>query len=277
MVFLIYLCHILIIASSDVPPKPPQNVEVDYDQVKWTSADQDDTTYSVQYQLFDEYVWRNVSSCEQISGSFCNVTSARLDALHGCLDFQVYAQRKGVKSEAVEACSRRDVCAPRVRLSSRPGSLGVHLGRDHELAEAYQDHMEYKLCYHKPGQSVEFCRESLGSDVVTELDEGETYCVNVQFLHFSRAVGVPSCSQCEDIPLSGSRLSSSWIIAVVISVVMVGSIVVYVIFFYRIQVKAWFRLEQTPDSLTVALHDISLSTPTEEHFDSLQIRERERD
>lgn len=54
---------------------------------------------------FNEAEWRNVTSCVQISTRQCNVTLAGAADEYGCMMLRVHANRRGLKSEPVEACS----------------------------------------------------------------------------------------------------------------------------------------------------------------------------
>lgn len=271
MIFLFCLCQILVIVSSDIPPLAPLNIELVDQLLKWTPAEEDrNTTYTVQYSWpNDEDKWKNVTWCVQMGLTSCDVNS--IISEFDCVKLRVQAQRNGLTSETVEACCRKGDCTPQVRLSSQAGSLTVHMSWDHDQVRSFADHAQYEVCYGRLGQALQF-RRSKSSVVLRDLDEGQTYCVQVQFLLFSKPVGVPSCSQCLDIPYSRVMSKTSWIIvAAVISFVAlaVASLVAYMIIFHRKKFKRWLRPEQMPYSLTLPLHDVLVSSPVEEHCSSI--------
>lgn len=55
---------------------------------------------------FDEEKLIDVPGCVNIALNSCNIASAQAEDEQGCLRLHVRAERRGVKSTAVEACSR---------------------------------------------------------------------------------------------------------------------------------------------------------------------------
>lgn len=131
-------------------------------------------------------MWRDVPACIGISSTKCNVTLAEAVDEHGCMRLRVRAKRRGLKSEAVQACSQHgeepepggcvlalshlstlgsliravticralsgNSCTPDVRLSARPGSLTVHLMGNHSLALEHADHAKHRVFFGREGE-----------------------------------------------------------------------------------------------------------------------------
>lgn len=56
---------------------------------------------------FDSKEWKNVSACFRTSSTSCNVTSSIVESEYGCVMLRVRAERHGLKSQPVQACSRQ--------------------------------------------------------------------------------------------------------------------------------------------------------------------------
>ncbi|XP_072319607.1 uncharacterized protein [Eucyclogobius newberryi] len=269
-------------AGPPAPPRPPVNVELQAGLLSWApgaapGAEHSGLTFSVQSRLLDEDTWLDVSSCAQTRAVSCDVSDVLRNAPHGCVrlrvrgQLQVRGQPGQQKSEAVEACSREGKCTPRVRLLSSPGSLTVLLSQDHALWEAFADHAKHKVCLGRPGQPQQQCRESLSSLNFSDLEQGQTYCVSVQFLQFSRAEGPPSCPVCRVVP--GARSGHAWLVLGLVLPLLgvaLGSAVAYVLIFHRQKLKQWFKPPASPESLWLPLEGAVVLTPDEERCSVIQ-------
>lgn len=271
-----FLCQLQLIALvlSDVPPAPPQGIHVDDWMLTWTpSSMEGNTTYTVQYSKFDEEKWLNVKSCVHTSLNSCDVSFTKLEAMYGCVKIRVFTERNGRRSKPVEACGRQgDSCTPDLSLKARPGILTVHLSRDHILAEDNGDHAGYKVCYGKEQQPPQHCEDSISSLTITDLEEGQRYCVQAQYTNFRERVGLPSCMKCEDIPNTRPTNKQTGIIVgvVVFFTVVVLLMLAYFLIFHRQRIKRFLRPPvQIPADLLRSVPHIPLSPISDEECDPI--------
>uniref|UniRef100_A0A8C5ECK9 Uncharacterized LOC114455582 n=1 Tax=Gouania willdenowi TaxID=441366 RepID=A0A8C5ECK9_GOUWI len=150
--------------------------------------------------------WKDIPACVQIALNFCNVTSTKIHGNHaGCVMLRVQAERDGLTSIPVEACSSQgEPCTPQFSLTARPGSLTVHLSGDHSLAQEYGAHVKHRIYLGKKGESLKEHSDAASSLTIKELEEGQQYCAKVQYVTLlSNDTELSSCIQCESIPFSG--------------------------------------------------------------------------
>ncbi|KAF1382204.1 hypothetical protein PFLUV_G00141210 [Perca fluviatilis] len=275
MLFRVLFILFVVQALSASPPAP-QNVHVDNWLLTWTpAAEEGDTTYTVEYSSFDIGVWKNVTSCVHISSNSCNVTSTKAEDEHGCVRLRVQAERRGLTSTPVEACSRHgDSCTPYFSLMPGPGSLTVHLSRNHSLARDYAGHAKHRVYYGKEGEPLLYDEDPLASVTIPELQEGQRYCVQVQNINYGKCVGLPTCPQCVLIPPSKIYSTPTVILAVglIIVLVLLIPVIAYFLICKIERIKQCLRppyelpgdfLEPFPDHYL----PISSSSPTEECWD----------
>ncbi|XP_036966525.1 interferon gamma receptor 2 [Acanthopagrus latus] len=261
----------------EVPPAPPQNIHVDNWLLKWTPGTKDtDVTYTVKYSSFDSEKWMDVPACVNISSSSCDVTSLKAVDELGCVKLHIQAERRGLRSRPVEACSNHtDSCTPEVVLTAQPGVLMVHLSSDNNLTREHADNAKHRVYYGKEGERLKSYIDSVASLPIDGLQEGDRYCVKVQYIYHSEPVGLPSCTQCELIPEPKSELSHAGIaVAVVVPVACVfvlGLLMAYVLIFHCEEIK---RLMQPPCQIPTELfqftsyqHHPVPTSPCEEQFD----------
>ncbi|XP_030284179.1 uncharacterized protein LOC115588110 [Sparus aurata] len=261
----------------EVPPAPPQDIHVDNWLLKWTPGTEDtDVTYTVKYSSFDSEKWINVPACEKISSTSCDVTSLKAVDELGCVKLRIQAERRGLKSSQVEACSNHnDSCTPVVDLTAQPGSLMVHLSSDNDLAKEHADHAKHRVYLGKEGEKLKLFKDSVASVPINGLQEGERYCVKVQYIYLGYPVGLPSCTKCELIPKTKHELNQAEIsVAVVVPVacvVILGLLMAYVLIFHFKKIK---RLMQPPCKIPEDLFQFSSyvhhplpTSPSEEQFD----------
>lgn len=269
----IFICPLIALVLSDVPPAPPQDIHVDNWILKWTPASTErNVNYIVQYSKFDENKWLNVTPCAHTSLNSCDVSFTKLEAEYGCVKIRVLTERNGLTSKPVEACSRQgDSCTPDLSLAARPGSLTVHLSRDHILAEKNADHAGYRVCYGKE-QPLQHCEDSTSSLNIHDLDEGQRYCVQVQYTNFNKRVGLPTCMKCEDIPHTRVTSKQMGIIVGVVAfvAVVVLLVLVYLVLFHREKIKRFLQPPaQLPSKLLHPVHHIPLSPISDEEYDHI--------
>uniref|UniRef100_A0A3Q3XAD0 Fibronectin type-III domain-containing protein n=1 Tax=Mola mola TaxID=94237 RepID=A0A3Q3XAD0_MOLML len=256
----------VILSLCDAPPAPPQSVRVERWLMTWAAApDERDVTYTVQYSSFDSRVWTDVTACVRISSTECNVAATKAKDERGCVMLRVQAERRALRSDPVQACSQHgDSCSPEVRLSARPGSLTVHLTGDHSLAVENAAHAKHRVCWGKEGEPL---KGKVSSVSIPGLEEGQRYCVEVQYTLYNKTIGVPSCNHCALIPESSKN---TWIILTVVFVVIpliLTPIMAYIFMFHCQRVKRWLRITryQIPE-------DVSAHTDTRRINDALTYR-----
>ncbi|GAA6219753.1 uncharacterized protein LOC108897140 isoform X2 [Lates japonicus] len=263
---------------------PPQNIHVNKWQLTWTHAsEKEDVSYTVQYRSFDTSVWKDVQACVQTFSTSCNVTSTKAESEHGCVMLRVRAERQGLTSKPVKACSRHgDSCTPEVSLTARPGSLTVFLSGNNSMALEYADHAKHRVYYGKEGESLQKYEDALYSVSIPGLEEGQRYCIRVQYMLYDKPVGPESCTQCEVIPGSEYERQQTAIITAVVVVVVVLILIpaiAYILIFQRGRIKKClqppckipdnFLLEPFPEHHILS----STSSPSEERYDVITAME----
>lgn len=282
--FILLWCHIVKAVISEVSLIPPRDIHVDNWMLTWTPTTEDeDTTYDVEYRSFDSDQWKVVPACAQTPSNSCNIGPIATEADYGCTALRVRAERDGRTSRQVAACSRHaDSCSPGVNLTTRPGFLTVHLSRDNSLSLENGDHVKQRVYFGREGEPLEPFRNVGSSMSIHDLQEGQRYCISVEYIFFSKPVGLPSCTQCEIIPESSTVMSQvGIIIAVTIALVLVF-FVAYVFIFQLGRIKKWLQppcripdhflpLDSSPESPIHNFLNIS-----EEHFDTFSIMTLEK-
>ncbi|XP_035459933.1 interferon gamma receptor 2 isoform X1 [Scophthalmus maximus] len=234
---------------------PPQNIHVDKWLLTWTPATEErDVTYTVQYSSFDNRVWKDVPACVQTSFNSCNVAFTKTESEYGCVMLRVQAERRGLTSRPVKACSRYgDSCTPEVRLTARPGSLTVYLSENHSMFVEHGDNAQHRVYYGKEGESLQQMYEDGTSSVtIHKLEEGKHYCTKVQYIIFNQPYGLESCTQCEVIPESRHAPKQTEVIVAVVGVVVILafliSAIAYILIFHHRRIKLWLQPPcQIPD------------------------------
>ncbi|NP_001348087.1 interferon gamma receptor 2 precursor [Cynoglossus semilaevis] len=254
LVLLSFQALVQVSVVSQKAPQPPINILADEWLLTWSSTDENDVTYTVQYLSFDHTVWKDVASCVQTSFTSCNVAFTKADSEHGCVNLRVQAERSGLKSQPVQACSRRDTCSPDVMLAARPGSLTVYLSKNHTLALEHADHVEHRVYYGKEGKGLQKYKDGYSSLSINKLEEGQSYCVEVQYMYSKKPVGLRSCRQCEVIPLSKHKPNPTLVVVVIVVLfilVLVISAVAYTIICHSRRIK---QCLQNPFEIPENLH-----------------------
>ncbi|XP_026151054.1 uncharacterized protein LOC113123328 [Mastacembelus armatus] len=275
MLFMFLCLHIVVQVVSGAKLAPPENIHVEKGLLKWTSASQDrNITYTVQYRSFDNEMWTDVPGCAQTLFHFCNVTVTKAESPHGCVMLRVQAKRGELTSRPVKACSRQgDSCTPEFSVTARPGSLTVHLSRNHSMALEHGDHAKHRVYYGKEGESLQLKHKDGASSVlIHNLEQGQRYCVMVQYIYYNNAIGLGSCIQCIVIPVS-ENVPKDVIVAVGFVIFMVFLLpAAYILIFQHRRIKQWLRPPyQMSDVLIQPFpeHHIlwSSSSPNEERYD----------
>ncbi|XP_054470845.1 interferon gamma receptor 2 [Anoplopoma fimbria] len=259
-------------ALSEGPPAPPRYVHVDNWLLTWPlTTEEGNVTFTVQYERLQSDVWTNVPACVHISLNSCNITSTKAEDKHGCVMLRVQAERRGLTSTSVEACSKHGhSCTPEIRLIVGPGSLTVHLNRNHSLVREYGDHAKHRVYYGKEGEPRQYA-DALASVTLRELQGGQRYCAEVQFLRFEKPFGPATCTQC--VMLQSSENPKSQIVAAVLPVVFLLILIpvtAYFLIFQRERIKRWLQPPyHIPDDFFLepfSENHFYSSSPTDEQY-----------
>ncbi|CAN9498049.1 unnamed protein product [Ophioblennius macclurei] len=269
-------------ALSEAPPSPPQNVHVDQGQLTWSPASgEEDVNFTVLSVSLkrptNKDEWEVVAACNHTSLHFCNITLIKAQAKHGCIKLRVQAQRHGLTSIPVQACSiHGDSCTPRVSLTARPGSLTVHLTEDNSLFYEHAAHASHDIYFGKEGEPLLRLTNSASSWTMDNLEVGQRYCAKVEYVIFNKSVGLSSCVQCELIPKQDSSHSVmvTGVIVGVIFFLVVIPVISYVLLCQREQIKRWL---QPPYEIPEHILEpqlgacVSIYSPTDEHCDKASL------
>ncbi|KAM9346956.1 interferon gamma receptor 2 isoform 2-T2 [Symphorus nematophorus] len=244
----VVLCSFFVVPVLSVvlsPPLPPQNIHVDKWLLTWTpaAAEEGNVTYTVHYSSFDKDQWIQVPACVHISSNSCDVTVIRDKGKQGCVKLRVQSERQGLNSSQVEACSQHgDSCTPTLQLTAFPGSLTVHLSRNHDLAQEYADHAKHRVYYGKEGTPLEDYEDNVSTVSILKLETGQRYCVKVQYTYYNDPVGLPTCPQCVLIPESESKQTVLIVSLVVVLVVaFLAPVIAYGLICHRRILKECIR------------------------------------
>ncbi|XP_069010521.1 interferon gamma receptor 2 [Embiotoca jacksoni] len=269
-------CFLIVVRALPEPPPPPLplDVHVEKGQLRWTPAtDEPDVTFKVQYRSSNVKKWSDVPGCGRTSNTSCDFADAAATAEHGCVMLRVRAVRRGVASEEVAACSRHgDSCSPEFSLKAwPPGSLTVLLTRNHSLHRDYADHTQHRVYYGKEGEKPQLYGDYISQAIINDLEVGQRYCVEVEFVTHRQPVGLSSCAQCEVVLKPGDTSHAGTITVVVFAVVVlfVGvPTIAYFIIFHHGKLKQCLRppyqitdLMERPPERAVQL----LDSPTENY------------
>ncbi|XP_029385667.1 interferon gamma receptor 2 isoform X2 [Echeneis naucrates] len=162
-------------ALSQAPPPPPQNIHVDKWLLMWAPASQESNiTYTVEYQSFDPGKWKGVPTCIREAITSCNVAVSKAESVNGCVMLRVRAERDGLSSIPVQACSRHGhSCSPEVSLTVRPQSMTVYLSRNHSLVQEHASQVKYRVYYGKAGELLTKSLDAASSVSIPKLEEGQ--------------------------------------------------------------------------------------------------------
>ncbi|XP_061648301.1 uncharacterized protein LOC133486731 isoform X3 [Phyllopteryx taeniolatus] len=240
-------------------------------------------------------LWKDVSTCKQTNTASCNVAFIKAEAEHGCVRLGVQAERRGLTSELVEACSRQGIataghpfplaefptapcrlaapvadvvnpghdrsgnsCSPEVSLDARPGFLTLHLNRKSKIA-LEGNHIKHRIYFGKKGELLEAYEDAVASVSIDNLKEGEHYCARVQYTYFDDPVGLARCTQCEVIPHSSPTTTKIEItVTIVILFIILIPVIAYIPLFQRRRIKEWLKPPyKIPDPVFFDVHDLS--------------------
>lgn len=278
---LILLClHAFSRVASRAPPPPPQNVQVEKGQLTWTPGEPD-VTYTVNYRRFNSDKWEALPACIRTPFHSCNISAIGPRDTNdlpenSCVTLRVQAERRGLRSEGVNACSRYgDVCTPPLSILTRPGSLTVFLNNDHELAKEYARNAKHRIYFGREGESpLQKYDDTIASRTIEDLEEGQRYCVQVAYTVYGELVEPRSCIQCEVIPASEHVNRTLMIVGLLVGIVVIIFLALgYLGFFQTEKIKRCLEpyKYEIPANPFPGEFEVRTFIPTEERYDDLQI------
>lgn len=267
---MVLLVQTVLSAPSEEPPAPPQHVHVNNSLLTWTPPPEETgLTYTVQSSFFS-MPWRDVITCVHTSSTSCNVPVKAAKSEDDCARLEVQAERQGLTSESAVACSLlNDFCTPEVSLSVRSDSLTIHLSRNHDLAVEHAAHLKHRVYYSKEGETLQFYEDSASTLTLRKLQEGQRYCIQVEFILHDKLVGPPTCPQCELIPHTGAEGNPGVIVGMVLVLTVLIIASAYVFICQAGRIKRWLRPPYAipEDFLLQRPLTIPTSSPTDERYD----------
>ncbi|KAF7709858.1 interferon gamma receptor 2 [Silurus meridionalis] len=185
----------------------PKKVKVELSVLSWSQPeDPTDVIYVVQFNttLND---WHIVSRGPSERFNF----SVTAEDYYGKV-FRVRAEKGNqtsvwALSKRVQ-CSHLHTCAPVVELKVEPDKVHLRLiHRDQSLKDEKGGHLMFRLCYWKRNHTDESKEEFPKSNhfVLEDLDAGQEYCFQVNYLHLHKPFGMPSSEICRVIPESSKQ------------------------------------------------------------------------
>lgn len=237
----------LLVALSEGLPSP-QDVYVD-SLLQWKPGAADvHVRFTVQYQIFDDSPWKDVPGCSQTKLTSCDITSSKVD--DKCVMLRVRAEGEGRVSRPVNACSIKhdDSCSPAVKLTSYPGFLLVHI-QNNSLYEQFAGHASAKVSYAREGAQLKEYKKTINTGVpvpINDLQQGVRYCVQVQHELYQKSYGLPSCTLCEEIPISVAKINDKTIVAISVGMLIFLGLILVTAYLYFYKCGKIKHLIETP-------------------------------
>ncbi|XP_051981264.1 uncharacterized protein LOC127642854 [Xyrauchen texanus] len=244
---------LMIDLAKTVDLKPP-DIRLVGSELQWTSANDDSVLYSVQYkrgsQVFGNPAddWHNVTSHIGTKLKTLYITAE----LYGAV-FRVRAEKENRTSEwqnsKPDTCVNIQYCVPLINLTVKPGV--AHLQMEHIDQSWVKEHgpvIAFNISYWKVANGgpseVEFFVTNGKSQHFPNLDSGQKYCFQVQYLMYSKPYGNASNQRCAIIPKTAEeakrRVFLSSILITVIVLAMCG-VCIFALFKKYKQLKLVFR------------------------------------
>ncbi|MCI4378057.1 hypothetical protein PGIGA_G00211350 [Pangasianodon gigas] len=180
---------------------PPQRVKVKSSVLTWNGTkDFTNITYVVQYSTTSND-WRDVYSGTQQQFNF----TAAAEDFYGTR-FRVQSKRGNqtsawVMSKLVQ-CAHLHTCAPIIELKVETDRVHLWMKhRDQSLEEKEGGHISFKPLYWKRNSTNKEELNATSTHLVLEdLESGQEYCFQVEYLLFHKPHGKPSREICKVIP-----------------------------------------------------------------------------
>ncbi|KAM9486817.1 interferon gamma receptor 2 [Clarias gariepinus] len=221
------LCEVLFIIHSaaclsEIPS--PQRVKVNLSVLIWDRPkNYTNITYAVQSNttLSD---WRDVYTGPQQQFNF----TAAAEDFYG-KKFRVQAKKGNQTSKWVESrlvqCAHLHTCAPVIQLKVERDMVHLWMKhRDSSLKANEGGHIEFRPLYWKRNSTNDKQEPGFNSDylLIRDLEPGQEYCFQVEYLLFHKPHGKPSREICAVIPETSKQRSLRFVMYGVLVVVLLA-------------------------------------------------------
>ncbi|KAK3543339.1 hypothetical protein QTP70_018067 [Hemibagrus guttatus] len=222
-----------------------KNVEVKSSVLSWNlPKDYTNITFTVQCNttLSD---WRDVYSGNQQQFNF----SAKAEDFYG-KTFRVRAERENQMSAWVTSklvqCVHLHTCAPLIELKVETEKVHLWMKhRDESLKKVMGGHIQFRPLYWKRNSTNHKEESFVKSEhiVLQNLDPGEEYCFQVEYLCYSEPFGMPSREICKVIPETSKQRNLRIILLGMLAILVFASLggCLYFVHKYYKRIKALFR------------------------------------
>uniref|UniRef100_A0A8C1PV32 Interferon gamma receptor 2 n=1 Tax=Cyprinus carpio TaxID=7962 RepID=A0A8C1PV32_CYPCA len=233
---------------------PPQDVKLVGSYLQWKKPpDGDSVLYSLQYRrgFKSDDEWYNVTSHNGTELRF-KITPEFYGA-----EFRVRAEKgndvsewKG--SEKVQ-CVNTNSCVPVMKLFVKPEKVYVTMAHmDDSLEKEHGEHIEFNLSFWNVDNGGYSKVESIitnSQKQILELESGQNYCFQVQYLFYEKPYGNVSNQSCASIPETLEMMKSRDLLFIILTTLLVTAmcgVCIFLLFKHHKKVKQLlqpFRLE----------------------------------
>ncbi|XP_026112444.1 interferon alpha/beta receptor 1 [Carassius auratus] len=224
---------------------PPQGVKLFGSYLQWKKPpDEDSVLYSLQYKrsFKSEDEWYNVTSHNKTELRF-KITPEFYGA-----EFRVRAEKGNNTSEwkysTKVQCVNTNACVPVMKLSVKPGKVYVTMDHmDGSLKYEHGEHIQFNVSFWKVDNGGYSKVESIitnSKKQILELESGQNYCFQVQYLFYDKPYGNISNQSCAIIPETLEMVKSRdllFIISTTLLVTAMCGVFIFLLFKHHKKVK----------------------------------------
>ncbi|XP_051529527.1 uncharacterized protein LOC127426633 [Myxocyprinus asiaticus] len=241
---------ILMVDLAKTVDLQPPNVRTVGSQLQWKSANDDGVLYSVQYKLGSTPAeeWHNVSSHIGTKLKTLNITAEFYGAV-----FRVHAEKGNRTSEWQNSkpvkCLNIRHCVPLINLTVKPGMAHLYMEHmDQSLVKEFGNGIAFNISYWKVANGdhseVQFYITNGKSQLFPNLESGQEYCFQVQYLWYNKRYGNTSNKSCAIIPETAEEKKRRDLLLSILATVFVSAMCVGCIFAFfknHKKLKQFFR------------------------------------
>ncbi|XP_051543363.1 uncharacterized protein LOC127434575 isoform X2 [Myxocyprinus asiaticus] len=218
---------ILMIGLAKTVDLQPPDVRIVESELQWKSANDDGVLYSVQYKRGSNPAneWHNVSSHTGTKLKTLYITAE----LYGAV-FRVRAEKENRTSEWQNSkpvkCVNIQYCVPLINLTVKPGVAHLQMEHmDQSLVKELGTEIAFNISYWKVANGghseVQFFVTNGKSQHFPNLESGQKYCFQVQYLRYSKPYGNTSNQRCAIIPETAEEAKRRVLLSSILSTVFV--------------------------------------------------------
>nr|AMT92201.1 cytokine receptor family member B6 [Ctenopharyngodon idella] len=195
----------ILVIESTFGLEPPQDVKMVESDLLWKPPSDDKVLYSLQYKLNfkSEDEWLNVSSHIGTKLNSFKITPEFYGAV-----FRVRSEKENHISEWQYSnpvqCVNVKSCVPVINLNVKPEIVYLTMTHmDESLEEEYGINVEFNVSYwKKDNRGYPEVRSIIihKNEDIDNLEPGQIYCFQAEYLLFENPYGNPSKEKCEIIP-----------------------------------------------------------------------------